>query len=106
MEGLLKKLNIIRGQLKQIHCIEILAEAAEAAGNEINLVSFNYKLDKPLTLKGQAKSLADVFAFVNNLEASAAFKEARLQYSSARKAQAGEIVDFEIVCLLEEETDV
>lgn len=98
MEGLLKKLKIIKAQLKQTHCIEILAEAAEAAGNEINLVSFNYKLDKPLTLKGQAKSLTDVFAFVNNLEASAAFKEARLQYSSARKAQAGEIVDFEIIC--------
>ncbi len=98
MEGLLKKLNIIKAQLKQTHCIEILAEAAEAAGNEISLVSFNYKLDKPLTLKGQAKSLTDVFAFVNNLEASEAFKETRLQYSSARKAQAGEIVDFEIIC--------
>ena len=103
MEGLLKKINVIRGQLQQTHCLEILAETADCAGSEINLVSFNYKLNKPLTLKGQAKSLADVFAFVNNLEASAAFKDARLQYSSLRKAQTREIVDFEIVCLLEEE---
>lgn len=100
MEGLLKKMNIIRGQLKETHCLDILTEAAEAAGNEISLVSFNYKSDKPLILKGQAKSLADVFAFVNNLESSEAFNEARLQYSSSRKGQSGEIIDFEIVCNL------
>lgn len=97
-----KKLNYVRNQLAQSNiCLDALAEVFRIAPSDIHLVFFGYDNDKPVILKGQAKTLSMVFTFVNNLEASTLFKEVQVRHSSKRKVKDEEVADFEIICPIE-----
>lgn len=103
IEMMSKQLNYVKSQLLQSTvCLDALTEIFRIAPADITLASFGYDVDKPIVLKGQAKTLSGVFNFVNTLEASAMFKEVQVRYSSKRKVKDGEIADFEIVCPIEE----
>lgn len=97
-----KKLNYVQSQLAQANiCLDALAEVFRIAPADIHLAFFGYDNDKPVILKGYAKTLAMVFGFVNDLEASEIFKEVQARHSSKRKVKDEEIADFEIVCPIE-----
>lgn len=103
VEMMSKKLNYVKTQLGQSsECLDTLIEIFRIAPSDISLVFFGYDTDKPVVLKGQAKTLPGVFNFLNILESSEMFKKAQVRYSSTRKVKDDEIADFEIVCLIEE----
>ena len=103
VEMMSKKLNYVKTQLgRSSECLDTLTEIFRIAPNDISLAFFGYDTNKPIVLKGQAKTLSGVFNFVNTLEASEMFKEVQVRYSSKRKVKDAEIADFEIVCPIEE----
>ena len=102
METLNRKLNLLKGRFKAPYCLDILTEIFRITDDFTHIVSFTCNTDKSIILKGQAKSLASVFALANKLEESPLFKGAQLQHSSKRKSQIQEIAEFEIICQLEE----
>ena len=102
IEKMAKKTKLIREQFARSRsCLEVLSEIFRIASSEISLASFSYDVNNSLTLKGQAKTLAGVFNFVNALEASDIFKDVQVRHSSKRKIKNEEVADFEIACPLE-----
>ena len=65
-----------------------------------SLISLTYEQDKHVILHGQASELSRVFEFVARLEKSAVFKNfnVKVRYATKKRIQAGEIIDFEILC--------
>lgn len=102
IEAMARKLKLIREQSEQSQsCLQVLSEIFQLASDQLSLASFSYDVNSSLTLKGQAKTLAGVFNFVNTLEASALFKDVQVRHSSKRKIKNEEVADFEIVCPIE-----
>lgn len=103
IEKIAKKLQLVRGELQAQpqSCLEVLTEVFRIASDQISLASFGYDVSNALTLKGQARTLAEVFNFVNALEASEIFKNVQVRHSSKRKIKNEEVADFEIVCPIE-----
>lgn len=103
IEKIARKLKLAKGQLESqpYSCLEVLTEVFRRASEGISLASFSYDVSNSLTLKGQAKTLAEAFNFVNGLEASELFKNVQVRHSSKRKIRNEEVADFEIACPIE-----
>lgn len=102
IEKMSKKAAYVRSHLEQAALsLDALTEILRIASRDINLVFFGYEANKPLVLKGQAKTLSGVFNFVNGLEASDMFREVQVRHSSKRKVKDEELADFEIACLID-----
>lgn len=97
-----KKLSLLKNHLEQSNsCLDILTEVFRIAADDVSLVLLEYDASGPLLLRGQARTIAGVFNFVNALEASKRFKGIQIRYTSKRKVKNEELADFEIVCPLE-----
>lgn len=81
--------------------LDLLYELHKVMPEEISLVNFNYEEDAQTSFKGQAAGLNPVFTLVSRLEKSEAFRglTIKVRYATKRSSAAGEIVDFEIICL-------
>ena len=102
IERMDKKLSLLKNHLEQSSsCLDILTEVFRIAADDVRLILLEYDASGPLLLRGQARTIAVVFNFVNGLEASGRFKGIQVRYASKRKVKNEELADFEIVCPLE-----
>jgi hypothetical protein len=91
-----------------------LSLAAVFCIGSASLVSAQQELFKAPTAKGEMTAVqktepaapAAVFIYVNDLEKSSCFKNVKTKYTSKRKDQDREIVDFEVLCALEGPAEV
>lgn len=86
----------VRGQ-----SLNVLAELYDLTPLEIALTSIRLKERGAFTLRGEALAMSDVFGYVNDLEKSSSFKSVKTKYTSKKRIENQEIVDFEIACSLE-----
>lgn len=102
IERMDKKLTLLKNHLEQSNtCLDILTEVFRIAADDVSLILLEYDASGPLLLRGQARTIAAVFNFVNALETSKRFKGIQVRYASKRKVKNEELADFEIVCPLE-----
>jgi hypothetical protein len=102
LEELEKRFEFMEDRLqKKPSSLDILYELHSNIPAQISLINFNYEEDNQVVIRGQAPQLDSVFAFVSQLEKSAVFKNfnIKVRYATKIKTQAGETLDFEIVCL-------
>lgn len=102
LEEIEKRFRFMESRLRKApSALEIVYELSRATPDEVKLTVLNYEEDNQVVLRGQSQELDAVFAFLEELKKAKAFKnfEIKIRYASKKKAQAGEFVDFEIVCL-------
>jgi Tfp pilus assembly protein PilN len=105
LEGDFTKISAIKNYLlKRGYPLEILTELYTVIPPEIELLDIRYEDQTKFTLRGTAESMASVFAFVDGMEKSKFFRDVKTRYTTKRKKGLKDVTDFEIVCVLEQET--
>jgi Tfp pilus assembly PilM family ATPase/Tfp pilus assembly protein PilN len=85
---------------KQLTGAQALLELYKVMPEGTSLAGFGYEEGGRITLRGQAKDLDGVFAFVAALRGSSVFKDlgVDVRYATQRKTLHEQVADFEIVC--------
>ena len=102
LEELEKRFVLLESEAKyRLIVLEVLYELHKITPNDIHLSSFIYEDEKQVALRGQTTELNYVLELVSELEKSKAFGNftPKLRYATKKKTQAGDIIDFEIICL-------
>ncbi|MFH2137149.1 MAG: pilus assembly protein PilM [Candidatus Omnitrophota bacterium] len=103
LEKSMEKIRMIKHYLKSRgYPLQVLAAVYDVLPNRILLDSIKMDKDGNLYLKGTARAMSDVFAFVVALEDSSHFSNVQTNYTTSRKEDGEDWADFGIVCLLEQ----
>lgn len=101
LEEMEKKIQLLQARAKQgSSSLEAIYEIHRLIPAQVYLASLSYEEAKQVVIRGQTQELGLIFNFVANLEGSPAFKgySVKVRYATKKRTQAGEIVDFEILC--------
>ena len=101
LEGIEKRFRFISGDShRKDSSLDLIRELYQIIPSEIKLVNFSYEDGQKVTVRGQARELNSVFAFVGKLEESPVFKtfKIKIRYATWRNNRSGALVDFEIIC--------
>lgn len=102
LEEIEKRLRFMeRRSEKKLSSLNLLYELHQSIPPQISLINLSYEEDNQVILRGQTPELNSVFVFVSQLGKSPIFRNfnIKVRYATKKKTQAGEVVDFEIVCL-------
>lgn len=112
LESEIAKISAKSGEIKQVldnvmrlhsddqeslTALDALREIHVSMKPGVTLGQMDYEMNKSITLKGQARSLTDVVALTEELEASASFENVKLRYAAKKKLNNDDVVDFEVV---------
>lgn len=88
---------------KKPSTLEIIYELHQIIPANVSLINLVYEEGKQVVIRGHAPELDAVVAFNSLLGRSAVFKgfDVRIRFTTKKKTQAGEFVDFEIACAKE-----
>ncbi len=102
LETNFSKVRVIRGCLAARGLsVNILSELYELTPLEISLTSIRLKeKNGGFSLRGEASEMSAVFNYVRDLEKSPIFKNVKTKYTSKKKVDNQELVDFEIAASL------
>ena len=81
--------------------INVLAELHRLIPQDIQLTAVKFSLSGNVSLEGNSRTMATVFSFIGVMEESDLFKSVESRRTTKRKIGEGEIVDFDIICILE-----
>jgi len=96
------KVRIIRNYLSvRGLSLNVLSELYDLTPLEVSLTSIRLKEKGAFSIRGEASSMSAVFSYVNDLERSPSFKNVKTKYTSKKKVDNQELVDFEIAAVLE-----
>ncbi|MEK7850182.1 MAG: pilus assembly protein PilM [Candidatus Omnitrophota bacterium] len=96
------KVRIIRNYLSvRGLSLNVLSELYDLTPLEVSLTSIRLKEKGAFSIRGEASSMSAVFSYVNDLEKSTSFKNVKTKYTSKKKVDNQELVDFEIAAVLE-----
>lgn len=97
-----KKLHLFESlSQKKPTNLELLYELHRILPEQISLVHFSDEESSRVVVRGETTALDTVFTFVSLLEKSDVFKKfnIKVRYATQKKTRAGDIIDFEIICL-------
>jgi Tfp pilus assembly protein, ATPase PilM len=104
IEGLIKKLNLVKDRLNpQGTSIDMIRELYSLVPEGISLSIFSFDDAEFITLQGVSFNMSDVFNFQSILDKSPYFKNVEVKYASKRKVRQGELTDFRITCIVDRE---
>jgi len=96
------RVRVIRKFLdRRGYFLAVLADVYELTPPEIAVINVRLRETGGFSVKGEATSMATVFAYVADLEKSDSLKEVKARYTSKKKVQERELVDFEVSGVLE-----
>ncbi len=96
------KARIVRNYMSMRgRSLNVLAELYDLTPLEISLTNIRLKENGDFSVRGQAASMSAVFSYLTDMEKSGYFKGVKTRYTSKRKVQNQDVVDFELVCILE-----
>ncbi|MCF7870590.1 MAG: pilus assembly protein PilM [Candidatus Omnitrophica bacterium] len=112
LSEIVSKTKVLDKKIKKIKLIEkesnirsvslnILFETYNAVSPEVYLVSLSYDGQNKVTMRGVSTTMAQAFNFADKLDKTDYFKKVETKYANARTTDKGEVVDFEIICLLD-----
>lgn len=102
LEEIENRFKLLENQsLKKPSSLDILYELHQVIPANVSLTNLSFEEDNQAVLHGQTPEFNAVFVFVSQLKKSGVFKTFNIEvrHATKKKIQAGEIVDFEIVCL-------
>ncbi len=96
------RVRVIRKYLdRRGYHLNVLAEVYRLTPPEIAVINVRLRESGVFSVKGEATSMATVFAYVGALEKSDFLKEVKARYTSKKKVEGQELVDFEVSGMLE-----
>lgn len=102
LEELTDRMEAIRKRAqKEFSSLDIIYELHKIMPDQLSLISIDYEENGAMILRGQAAELDSVFTLVAQMEESEVFKKfnVKVRYATKKRTAAGEITDFEILCL-------
>ena len=81
--------------------LNVLAELHRLIPKDVQVTAVKFSLNGNFTIEGNSRTMATVFSFIGDMEESDLFKGVESRRTTKRKIGEGEIVDFDIVCVLE-----
>jgi Tfp pilus assembly protein PilN len=97
------RMEVIRTFMKDRDIpLDVLVELYNLIPEDIRFNAIKYTTQGKFSVAGNARTMATVFSFLSHMEESSYFKNGELKRTTKRKEGEEEVVDFEIVCLLEE----
>ena len=84
--------------------LEVLAELHRIIPDNLELEDIRLEDQGKFSVKGTADSMSTVFSFVDAMEKSKYFKDAKTKHTTKRKEGTIDVTDFEITSLLEKQT--
>ena len=85
--------------------LEVVRELSQIIPEDLEFSDIRVDEQGKLSTKGTALSMSTVFSFVDGMAKSKYFKEVKTKYTTKRKEEGRDIVDFEINCLLKKVTE-
>ncbi|MCK5259775.1 MAG: pilus assembly protein PilM [Candidatus Omnitrophica bacterium] len=96
------QMRLIKRELKDRHiAIGALAELYDLIPTDIQINGIKFSLQGRFSIEGNSRTMGTVFSFIGNMEESGFFKNVESKRTTKRKEDGEEIVDFEIICTLE-----
>lgn len=97
------QMRLIKRELKDRHiAIEVLAELYDLIPTDVQLNSIKFSLQGRFSIEGNSRTMGMVFSFIGDMEESELFKNVESKRTTKRKEAGEEIVDFEIICTIED----
>jgi len=97
------QMKLIKKELKDRHvAIEVLYELYNLIPTDIQLNGVKFSLQGRFSIDGNSRTMGTVFSFIGDMEESKFFKNVESKRTTKRKEDNEEIVDFEIICTLED----
>ena len=81
--------------------LNALAELHRLIPEDVQLTAVKFSLNGNFSIEGNSRTMATVFSFIGDMEESGLFKSVESRRTTKRKIGEGEIVDFDIICVLE-----
>lgn len=82
--------------------IDVLAELYNLIPADIHLNGIKFALQGRFSIEGNSRTMGTVFSLIGDMEESVFFKNVESKRTTKRKEGDEEIVDFEIICVLED----
>lgn len=101
LERSMAKVRVIKHYIRNRgYSLKVVEALSEILPKRIMLTDIKMDAEGKLNIKGTARAMSDVFAFVVALEESEFFSNVQTNYTSSRKEQDEDWADFGISCLL------
>lgn len=96
-------MKLIKREIKDRHIgLEALFELYNLIPTDIQLSGIKFNLKGRFSIEGNSRTMGTVFSFIGDMEESKFFKNVESKRTTKRKEGDEEIVDFEIICTLEQ----
>lgn len=97
------RMRLIKNYLEgRDYPLEVLAELYRLIPMDVQLTGIRFSMQGQFSIEGKSKTMAIVFAFISQMEESSFFKNVESRRTTKRQEGEEELVDFEIICLLAE----
>lgn len=101
LEGNFNKVGAVKSYLSSRgYSLEVLTELYNIVTDDLLLTDIRFDEQGKFSIKGTAEAMSSVFAFVEKMEKSGYFKDAKTRYTTKRKEGLKDVTDFEIVSAL------
>lgn len=105
LEKSFSQMRLVKRELKNRDiAMEVLAELYNLIPRDIQLNGIKLASNGRLSIDGNSRTMGVVFSFIGDMEESEFFKNVESKRTTKRKEGDEEIVDFEIICVLENES--
>lgn len=96
------QIRSVKHRLKDRHyAIEVLSELYRLVPNDVQLSGIKFTLEGRFSIEGNSRTMGTVFSFIGDMEESGYFTKVESRRTTKRREGDEEIVDFEIICTLE-----
>ena len=103
LENEFSQIRTIKNALKnRIMALDVLAELYNLIPADIQLSGIKFTLQGKFSIEGNSRTMGTVFSFIGDMEESEFFKKVESRRTTKRRVNDREIVDFEIICILED----
>ena len=103
LENNFSQIRTIKKALKnRTMALDVLAELYDLIPADIQLSGIKFTLQGKFSIEGHSRTMGTVFSFIGDMEESVFFKKVESRRTTKRRVDDREIVDFEIICILED----
>jgi len=103
LENNFSQIRMIKRALKDRNmALDVLAELYDLIPADIQLNGIKFTLQGKFSIEGNSRTMGTVFSFIGDMEESEYFKKVESRRTTKRRVDDREIVDFEIICILED----
>ena len=100
-----QRISSAQKRLSRVKAIDVISEIYRILPAGLYLTNLSYESGKEVVLRGRSPDLSGVFDSLGLFDKSTVFKGAKVNFATKRKGRGGEVVEFEIVAYMQDNTD-